>query len=192
MAAYTDEATIEKYLLTDIDASFSAQIAEWISGVSTYIENYTGRTFVADTEATERLFEGGRSQKLLIGDCVAITKVEVGDQYGEAFTEIDAADYQALPYNSTPKYSIGLKRQTWGVGVHRITAKWGYSVACPLDIKFAATVLVAGIIWPQINPGGTKKSETIGNYSVSYQTDDGVADYKRACEILDTYRIFPI
>jgi hypothetical protein len=188
MSSYTDEASIEKYLLTDIDASFRAQIAEWITEMSAYIDKYTGRQFVADATATARLFEGKCSNKLLIDDCVAVTAVEQGDTYGESFSTITAGDYQLLPYNDTPKNAIGLKRTAWGLGVHRITAKWGYSLACPDDIKFAATVLVSGIIWPQINPGSFKKKEAIGNYTVEYQSDESAADYERACEILDQYR----
>src|SRR4051794_16038281 len=128
MSAYTDEVSIENYLLTDIDASFSSQITAWIAAMSAHIEQYTGRIFVADSLATARLFEGTNSQKLLIDDCVAVTIVEVGDTYGDSFTTIDTADYQLMPYNDLPKTCIGLKRRNWGVGTHRITAKWGYSI----------------------------------------------------------------
>ena len=82
---------------------------------------------------------------------------------GESFSTIVAGDRQLLPYNDTPKNAIGLKRTLWGLGIHRITAKWGYSIAVPADIKFAATVLLGGILWAQIYPDGEKKSETIGN-----------------------------
>ena len=43
-----------------------------------------------------------------------------------------------LPYNYLPITCVALKRRVWCVGIHRITGKWGYSVACPADIKFVA------------------------------------------------------
>lgn len=188
MAAYTDKAAVENYLLTTIAASFDAQLTEWITAMSNFIDNQTGRIFIADTVATARLFEGVNHQKLLIDDCVAVTLVEVGDTYGDSFNTITAADYVLLPFNSVPKNCVALKRQTWGVGIHRITAKWGYSVACPADIKLVATVLTAGIVNTQVKTGTAKKSETIGNYTVSYHDDHGVADFERALALLEGYR----
>ena len=181
---YTDQDAIENYLLQTIDGSFLNQLDEWIEAAENHIDLITGRNFIADVAASARLFEGKCSNKMPIDECVAVTTVEQGDTYGESFTAIDAADYQLLPYNDTPKNAIGLKRTGWGLGVHRITAKWGYSVAVPADIKFAATVLVGGIIWNQLYPDGMKKSETIGNYSVSYKDEKGDADYDKAMEIL--------
>ena len=188
MSLYTDETSIKNYLLTDIDPSFDAQIVDWITSISAHIEQYTNRIFIADSAASTRLYEGQRSNKLIIDDCVAVTLVEKGDTYGETFASILTTDFQILPYNSLPINAIGLKRQIWDRGVHRITAKWGYSVACPADIKYAATVLVAGIVNTQVRTGTAKKSERIGNYTVTYADDKGVADYAGACSILDQYR----
>lgn len=188
MSTYCTEVDIENYLLTNIDPSFSTQITAWIEAVSAHIEKYTGRIFVADSAASARLFEGKPSNKLLIDECVAVTVVEQGDTYGENFTTVSSGDYQLLPYNDTAKNAIGLKRTIWGMGVHRITAKWGYSVTVPADIKFAATVLASGIVWAQVYPNGSKKSEQIGNYEVSFKDEKGDADYDRAMAILDSYR----
>lgn len=189
---YTDQTAIENYLLQTIDGSFLTQLDEWIAGIELYIDGYTGRNFIADSTATTRLYEGKLSNKLLIDDCVAVTVVEQGDTYGEVFTVINSGDYQLLPYNDIPKNAIGLKRTIWDYGVHRITAKWGYSTAVPADIKFVATVLVAGILNVQIKTGAAKKRESIGNYSVEYTTDQGIADYARACGILDGYKRFSL
>jgi hypothetical protein len=187
MSAYTDQTAIENYLLTNIDSSFSSQIVEWITAVSTFIDNYTGRQFVADGSASARTFIGRYSQKLPVDDCVAVSTVEIGDRFGDNYSTVASTDYAVLPLNELPKNCIALKHQDWGVGIHRITAKWGYSVACPLDIKFVATVLAAGIVNTQAKTGAAKKSESIGNYSVSYVDDSGVADYERAMSILDRY-----
>ena len=41
--AYTSKGVIQNYLMTDIDSSFDAQIADWISSAEAYINKYTGR-----------------------------------------------------------------------------------------------------------------------------------------------------
>lgn len=185
---YTDQTNVQDYLLQAIDGSFANQIDAWIEGIENYIDQYTNRNFIADAAASTRLFEGKCSNKLLIDDCVAVTLVEKGDFYGENFSTISSGDYQLLPYNDTPKNAIGLKRALWDRGVHRITAKWGYSVQCPADITFAATVLVAGILNTQIKTGTAVKSERIGNYTVTYSDEKGMGDYMQAMAILDARR----
>jgi hypothetical protein len=190
---YTDKTAVENYLLTDIDSSFDSQVEEWISQISKYIDQYTNRTFAVSDESGDpeaRLFEGRGGQKLLIDDCVSIDTVEIGDRYGDSFEETE--DYVALPLNDTPKTAIALKNRAWPVGIHRITALWGYAVEVPADIKFAATVLVAGIINTHVKTGTAKKSESIGNYSVTYTDDKGIADYDRTLTILDTYKRFTL
>lgn len=184
--SYTSKTQIENYLLKDIDASFDSQITDWINSVEQYIDNITDRTFEADMNASTRLFMGGKRQKLIIDDCIEITKAEIGDEYGDSFTE--TTDYVALPLNTLPKTSIGLKDKNWGVGIHRITAKWGYSENAPDDITFAATILAAGIVNAQTNTGSKVKSEKIGNYSITYTDQKGLADFDRALEILQMYK----
>lgn len=187
---YTDKASIENYLLTDIDVSFNEQVDAWIEAASRYIDQYTNRTFAVEDESGEpessaRLFETTAAAKLLIDDAIEIDTVEIGDRYGDTFEETE--DYVSLPLNGSPKTAVALKHRAWPTGTHRITAVWGYSSEVPADIKFAATVFAAGIINTQVNTGTAKKSETIGNYSVSYTDDKGIADFERALSILNSY-----
>ena len=58
MKGYTSKTAIENYLLESIDSSFNTQIENWIESIEKYIDNYTGRNFKADTEASERKFDG--------------------------------------------------------------------------------------------------------------------------------------
>ncbi len=201
MKGYTSKTDIENYLLQEIDVSFDAQIESWITGVEKIIDGLTGRNFIADAVASARVFDGDGEESLLIDDCVAITKVEVGnDDYGESFTEIpstgasryflDPANYASL---GVPIYKVTLRDRLWPEGKqnNRITAKWGYSAAVPEDIKFAATIFVAGILNQQRQGGDQIKSETIGNYSVSYNTDKGSdswADFENAKAIIANYK----
>lgn len=198
---YTDQAAVENYMLKDIDPSFATVIDEWIEGVENTIDQITGRNFIADASATERYFDGDNSKNLPIDDCVEITTVELGqDDYGGTFQEVDATGanrFFAEPVNAlakgVPFTMLALRTTRWTAGKqnHKITAKWGYSVACPADIKRAATVFVAGII-NQHSPGGQEiKSERIGNYQVSYNSEKGnnsVADFEEALRILDQYK----
>lgn len=197
---YTDKTAIENYLLSDIGSAFDTQLDSWIAGVENIIDQLTGRNFIADEEASERLYDGDGSDVLLVDDCIEVTKVEVGnDSYGGGFTEVPSTGanrYFLEPNNALAKklpfFKITLSANafTGGKQNNRVSAKWGYSEECPADISFAATVFVAGILNQQRQGGDQVKSEKIGNYSVTYNTDNGGdawADFTQAKEILKKY-----
>jgi hypothetical protein len=199
---YTTREEIENYTLTDIASGFSAQLSSWIQAVTLEIERYTDRIFIADAAATARVYDGEGIDKLLIDDCVQVTEVATGnDSYGGSFSVVPAggsSGYITLPANNTvlgrPIQKI-LSRGSYfipGQQNQRITAKWGYSVTVPADIRFAATVMVAGIINAQRKDNKEVASEKIGNYSVSYSTDKEKADYEQAKTILQSYRRYSI
>ena len=159
---YTDQKSIEDYLLTDVDLSFADQIEDWIESQESYIDQETGRNFKADASASERLYDGDNDITLFIDDAVEVTGVKVDGK---------SVDFYKYPANSLPITKIVLKdgRFTKGRQNVAVTAKWGYSEDVPADIKFAATVLVAGIINDQsVRQEGNVKSVSIGSYSVSY------------------------
>jgi len=197
---YTTKTKVENYILQDIDSSFDTQIDNWIEGIEKTIEQITGRIFIADAVASARLYDGDGTQELLIDDCISVSKVEVGeDDYGNTFTEIVATGsdrYFLEPVNYSsrgwPISRIILRARTWAEGRqnNRITARWGYSTAVPKDIEFACTVLVAGILNQHRQGGDEIKSEKIGNYQVTYNTelgDNSFADFKNAMSILESY-----
>ncbi len=197
---YTTKTKIENYLLKTIDASYDTQIARWIEGMEQVIDKMTNRNFIADSIASARVFGGDGTPELMIDECVAITKVEVGnDEFGSSFTEVPASGagrYFSYPENATlkgvPFYKVSLFGDAFPCGMqnNRITAKWGYSAAVPADIEFVATVFVAGIINQQILGGDEIKSEKIGNYQITYNTDndnDSWADFNKAMDILKSY-----
>lgn len=182
---YTDVLSVENYILKEIDAAFESQIESWIAAVEKYIDNFTGRDFMASPQASEgdpRYFDGNGSSVLLIDDCLEITSVKVGDE------EVTFGEWYLYPANETPKNKIILKGRCFSKGNQNveITGKWGYSEEVPDDIKLAATVLVAGIIAYADNPG--VNSETIGRYSVTYSSNQQWADFKQTMNILDSYR----
>lgn len=184
--AYTTKAKTQEYIGKTITQSDS-QVTEWIAGVKAFIDKLTGRVFEADSTNSDRLFVGTESPALLIDDCVSISKVYAGDTYGESFTE--KTNFLKFPLNASAQgkpYTKVVLRENWGVGIHKITAKWGYSTSCPADITFVATVLLAGIINQALK--SDVKSESIGDYSVSYADEKGLADFNKAMSILDAYK----
>ena len=192
---YTNVGEIENYLLTTIADTFKAQVETWIGVVETFIDKYTGRNFKADTSATTKKYEveglaesfGTKIRKnLFIDDCVEITELKIDDEL------VDPTDYLIYPANELPKTRIVLDDDSgfsFKVGQQNIEvkAKWGYSVSPPNDIVFVATILASGII----NYGkglSSVRSEAIGNYSVTYGDEVSWQDFKRAMDILDSYK----
>lgn len=192
MKGYTDVPTIENYLLTEIDSGFVGQIEDWIASMEKYIDNSTGRNFIADSVATVRKYDGDNTSKLLIEDCVDVTEVKIngGDplNFGESGED---DDYFLYPANDLPKNKIQLagglfpKYPFQGISVK---GKWGFSVEVPDDIKQVCTVLVAGIINYGNSAEGEVKSMAIGRYNVTYKDEKQWQDFERVKEILDYYK----
>ena len=189
MLGYTSKNDIERYMLVDIDDSYNTQINEWIESVEAMINDYTGRLFIADTIASIRYFDGDGSHLLLIDDCVSLTKIEMGDPTTTK-DELDTDDYYVYRYNTTPKrkvyYDSIFTRDNKNIDV---TAKWGYSIAVPNDIKLATTILVSLIIEEAWQSEGETDSESIGSYSITYKkTETNKSKIDRAILTLNRYR----
>lgn len=178
---YTSRSKIENYLLMEVEPWFTSQVDEWINQMSRLIDRKTNRTFIADTEASARLYDGTGTAEIVIDEFVELDTLKIQDR------EID--DYLLYPANMEAKHRIlvpqGIPR---GAQIVEATAKWGYSVEVPPEITFACTVLVAGIINASYNHEGEVQSETIGRYSVTYKTDKQVTDFETAKDILKQYR----
>jgi hypothetical protein len=188
MKGYTSRQEIENYLLITIDPTFYNQVNTWIGQIEKYIDKITGRNFVAEDESggdTERIYDGDGSGKLLIDDCVSVSKVTVDDE-----ELVEGEDYYVYPANGTPKRTIESDYAIFTKGRQnvKIEAKWGYSVDVPEDIALVATVLVSGIINFSNQSEGEVQSKTIGNYSVSYKTEKQWVDFDRVPEILKYYK----
>lgn len=197
---YTTKTEIENYILTTIDASFNDQIDNWIESIEKYIDNQTGRNFLAEAEsnASDKYFDGDNTNKLLIDDCVAVEEIEVGD--GNLLTADTSplkadGDYVLLPYNRTPITRIELRDSYFPAyprqGI-RVKARWGYSEEVPADIRQATTVLVAGIINYGNNADGEVKSMNIGAYNVTYKDEKQWQDFERVGEILSSYKKYTL
>lgn len=195
---YTTITQIENYLLTVIALDFQDQVKDWIAIIEKWIENETGRVFIANSVASVRKFQTESFKETAIGsyrttpnelfidECVDIDELKID---GEV---IDPNDYLFYPANNLPITRIKLTDDsglvfTEGEQNIEVKAKWGYSVSCPNDISFATTVFVVGIINYSLSAEGEVKSETIGSYSVTFKEEKQWQDFDRAKEILKNY-----
>jgi hypothetical protein len=191
MKGYTNKTEIENYLLINIDESFWDQITRWITDIETYIDNKTGRNFIAES-ASAKLYDGDGSTTLLIDDCIEVTEVKIGtdDPLVKDESGLDD-DYFIYPSNLLPKTKIRLVSghfPSYPPQTVQITAKWGYSEEVPGDIQQIATVLVAGIINYSLNAEGEVKSMAIGRYNVTYKDEKQWQDFERVSEVFEYYK----
>ena len=184
MRKYTTIAKIEDYLLIDIDPAFEARVNTWIEEVSKYIEQVTGRIFIANAVASVKKYDGNGRDEFFTDEMVSLAELRIDG------TIINPADYLLYPANELPKTRIKLKNAIFTKGEQNIevSAKWGYSVDCPADISFVATIFVAGIINFAGKMEGEVKSERLADYTVTYKDKTSWQDLDRAKEILQNYK----
>lgn len=184
---YTTKEKIENYILREIDESFDGQITEWIESVEQYIDNATGRNFKADTVSSVRNYDGDNTSLLIVDDFVELTQVQIDTDTPLAInSEVYAYPLNKKPQNRLKYYGGYFPAST--PGSISVTAKWGYSVDVPSDIKFVAMVLVAGIVNFSNDAEGEVQSMSIGRYSVTYKTKQEVNDFEMAKKILEQYK----
>ena len=198
---YTTEAKIEAFLGVTITAGTADDL---INSAVKIVDQYTGRNFIAEAESY-KYYNGSGNQSLRIDDCIEVTEVNRGlDSYfddSEVITKGGLNGYFVMPEDNVqdgggdyPVQTIWLRASVWLCGIknHKIKAKWGFSEVCPDDVSLATTI-IAGGLWGanHLSGSGEVASERIGNYSVSYDVGsgmDGWGSYKRALQILDSYK----
>lgn len=178
--AYTDKETVQKYLLTNIDDAFDAQLAEWIRAMSQYIDDQVGYPVFTDEETT-RLYDGNEQRCQLINPVHTITEITLDDEV--------IAPTQA-PYNNPVKRELILAGRYFTQGIANLAVTGVHSLKAELPdvIKTACTILVAGIVNQSNNQTEGVKSEKIGNYSVTYASDEEQKMYKWAMGVIASYR----
>lgn len=197
--AYTTTAKIEGYLNSSIPAGQQAQLSQWISAVTRFIDNYTQRTF-EQVVAETRYFDGNGESEILIDDFLSLTEVSLLESDGtvlQTLTEGDASDYITYPYTTTPKYKLIMRSTSsqgkfWkGVKNLKVVGTWNFSTAVPADIELVATRLVSTIIIQGQNSNKDVVSESLGDYSVTYgQSVEETFDKLGLKSVLDQYIIY--
>lgn len=193
MRGYCTVDNIKNYNLTEIEESFVPQVEEWIGIAEAIVEKETGRVFIADTEDSDRIYDGIFCNSLLIDDCQSVSEVKIYHADGTLEFTLTEDDFVLSPYNSLPKTKIIIKLSSGatflnGYGNVSVKAKWGYSATVPAAITFATMVIASGIMNNGNDAPGEKKSETIGDYSVTYKDDNGWNDLKKSYDIINTYK----
>jgi len=185
---YTNKSQIENYLLTTVNAIFHDQLNDWIAMMETHINKVTGRNFIADTVATEKLYDGNGEDELLVDDFIGTPTIEING------VELASDQYLIYPANTEKKNII--KRVSGSIWAEDdqsigVTAKWGYSEEVPNDIIFATTVLVAGIInYSSKDSQGQVSTKTVGRYSVTYKDKKQWQDFDQIDKIIKSYKKF--
>lgn len=163
MRQYCSIEEIENYMSVEIEESFEAQVLEWVEWMTKYIEAQTGRVFEADSSNSEKIYEIDLRRSVSVqGNYVSPIELVV-DEFVNTSTssmkltiddeELDSDEFLLYPatVEELPKNRLVLKQDsglvfTEGEQNIKVEAKWGYSITVPGDIKFAAIVLVAGMI----------------------------------------------
>lgn len=177
---YTDKQAVQNYIKRNIDAAFDTQLNAYIEAMSRFADGYCSCTLVAETETT-RKYDGN-------GDSV----LEIDGAYDITAVTVDGATVTPLKYpaNSERTTSLELMYDTFSRGrqnVH-VTATFGRFTELPADLKFAVTVLVAGVVNRIDKQTDSIKSEKVGEYQVTYKDEKERADYTQAMNILKMYR----
>lgn len=193
---FTTETKVEQYLQVDIDDSISGYVTDWINWVTQYIKNYTEKDFESGA-AESRYYDSDGTDLLLIDDVLSVSQVDIIDAQGVSeveYTLDNTDDYWLYPLNKTTFDRIKLNhagsRGIFPNGKHRVkvTGVFATSATVPADIEWVATQMVADIIRGSSDVTKGIKSETLGEYSVTFEKAQTIVDKPMYKNILNFYR----
>lgn len=177
---YTDKTAIQNYLLKNIDATFDSQLTAWITAMTEYADDLAGYPLYRSA-LTSRLYDGNGQSGLIISPVIGITAVTV-----DSVTVTPVA----YPLNSDPKTWLLLRNNAFTNGYANVSVTGQHCLyaTLPEKIKWAVTVLVAGIVNQSNNQSEGVQSEKIGEYQVTYRDEKERGDYARALDVLKAQR----
>lgn len=206
--AYATEGDIEKFLLHDIDSSFSGQVTTWLALAKEWIDNYCNTTF-EEVASSVRYFDGNGSPDLPVDEFHGNPVVKLLDSSGNTIeTLTEGTDFVCYPLNNTVKNSLsftgpsglisdrqlidGESGRGWPRGTKSVSVEvtWGHS-AVPEAVKQAAIQIVARILNQGLR-GGDVKAESLGSYSVTYQDIDETAMALGLKSLLFPYKVIDV
>ncbi len=188
MKQYTSKDRVEALMLIKIKPEWQEYFDIFLESAENYIDTFTGRNFVADTEFSEKVYDGDGSREIIIDDCVLIEKITI-----DGGTVLNPDDILTYPANQIPKIRVVIPKEinsyfSRGNQNIKVSAKWGYSVSVPKEIEFAATVIVAGMINYAYEHNSEVQAESIDDYNVTYNRKEDWVKYERVKEILEKYK----
>jgi len=197
---YTTEQKVKDYLgITSLPSPLTS-ISAWISSIESFINNYCNTEFETEP-ATTKLYDGTGKRFVLVDNLLTLTKVEILNNDGNVDFTIDATDeYYLYPANKTPKTRIVIESANAPISIFqkgyqnvKVTGTFGHSSSVPKDVELAATKLVAGIMEEKyVKDVGQIKSERLGEYDITVQDIDKMANHLDIYAILDRYRVIQI
>lgn len=208
--AFITRSQVEDYLNIDIPTALDARLDTWIASAEKWIENYTDRTFEAETFVKK--FDGSNKRFLYVDDLLSVSNVwfvanqATADGATRKLSTVDWLTYQEDNANKTPYNKLVLNpdgnhdyfpkgfQNVW------IDGSWGYSETAPADVQQACIKLVAGIVKTSKEEGSDIKQFSEGDFSITYGGFDKIAErdislkevllwYKRK-DPLNSYRMY--
>lgn len=151
--AYTTNTAAKDYIGGISGSGDDALLTVLITAAESFIDNYTERTFEADSDTTRNFSVGRDTEGRFLWfdeDIASITTVLNGDASN---TEVTSAQYVTEPANRTPYYGIKLlwsASKVWEFDQDpedaiAVTGKWGWSESPPADIVQACKDIVKQI-----------------------------------------------
>ena len=189
--AYTTKAKIDSLLSTTTDATLAALAISWVTD---WINKYTGKTFEAASDTRYYDLDGGEEIIIdsFVGTPSEVSILNLNGGVEKTLVYGDGNDYITIPFNLTEKSTIRLN-SNGGYGTFpcrgrglKVTASFGYSSAVPAAIEMVATQLAASVTSDLI--GKKVTSQSLGDYSVSYENIDAKAQQFGSTGTLDMYR----
>jgi len=195
--AYTTTQKVKDYLQIDnfTHSRTATAISDWINAVEEWIDNYCGRTFKSET--TTKLYDGNGKSQLITDDFTTLTSIEILDEDGNVEDSTsDSTDWFTIPANEKPKTAVKLNprgqsmRTIFPVGTQNIKlhGDFGYESSVPKAVEMAATMLVAELVKNHDQQAGDVKSESLGDYSVTYADIDKIATELNATKLLEQFK----
>ena len=207
---YTTPAKVAAFL--GLDEYEDEQFDGAIGAATAIIEGLTDRVFMAPEEAEAIYLDSTGAGILDIPEAIEVTEVAVGDGYGEweVLAPSELGGWYTRPRVTAPFKQVEYRGGAFprGRGTIRLTGRFAYSEVPPDDIAYAATVIAAGVYngtqpgSTTTTAGGAVKSESIGNYSVTYESSgstttggarsDGWSAFESVKGILERYRRYAL
>lgn len=194
MNKYASIEDIEGYLVINIDEGQYNQVNAWLEAVSRKMDTVANRVLVAPAigsgeDYEEKYYDGNNKGFISIDDCQEIIKIQEGDSYGDNLVDIESSNFITYPRKS-PFRRIIRKSGAFIKGMQnvRVEGRFGFFDEVPGDLRFACSVIVAGIITNYNKGPQSVTSERYVDYQVNYDSDKGWADYQEAIATVESYR----
>lgn len=175
---YTDIEAVEAY--TGRTITDTAEVERYIVAMTQAIDGFCNRV-IFDDEVSTFTYDGDNTDLLIIKDVCNITEVTV-----------DGISREFVKYPQNKPYASRLKldgyRFTTGLQNVAVTGIHAMSDVLPEDVKFACTVLVAGILNNKDTQGKVGTTERMGAYSITYKEESQKTDFATAKASLSAYK----